>query len=77
MPNSYRPMMEFATEAPVGNAMRYPTYDEADKSASDLFNRWTVPTGYHVDESDDPPNYQYIDGANKRITIAVVDHPAA
>ena len=60
-------MMEFATESPVGNTMRYPTHAEANQSASDLFSRWTIPIGYHVDESDDPPNYHYINGVNKAI----------
>ena len=67
MSNSYRPMMEFSTEAPVGNAMRYPTHEEADKSASYLFGRWTVPIGYHVDESEDAPNYRWVNGQNERI----------
>ena len=64
---SYRPMMEFATEEPVGNSLRFATYDEAMASASAMFTRWTVPTGFHVDESDDPVNYQWVDGANKMV----------
>lgn len=56
---SYRPMMEFGDQDPVGNALRFETYAEAEAAAKNLFMRWTVPSGWHVDESDDPVNYRW------------------
>ena len=64
---SYRPMMEFSTEEPVGNSLRFATHDEAMASASDLFTRWTVPTGFHVVKSDDPVNYRRVNGVDEMI----------
>lgn len=56
---SYQPMMEFSNQPPVGNALRFATEEEAMASAENLFSRWTVPTGYHAKQSDDPVNYRW------------------
>lgn len=59
---SFRPMFELPGEAePCGNAQRFATYEEAEKSAASRFAVWTMPTGYTVHESDDPVNYKWDD----------------
>lgn len=56
---SYRPMFEFIGQPPAGNAQRFSTEDEARESAAARFRVWTMPTGYHVEESADPVNYRW------------------
>jgi len=46
----------------AGNALRFATHEEASANACDLFRRWTLPSDYRVDESDDPVNYRWVDG---------------
>ena len=64
---SYRPMFKFHLQNDVGNAQRFATREEAEKSAAARFAVWTAPIGYRIEESDDPVNYQWVDGANKMI----------
>ena len=59
MSRSYRPMMEFGPHESCGNAQRFATHAEAESSARARFSRWTQPSGYHVAESDDEPNYRW------------------
>lgn len=70
MPTSYRPMVLVQGQW-AGNALRFATFQEASENACDLFSRWTLPTDYRVDESDDPVNYRWVDGrlhpAGKRL----------
>jgi len=42
-----------------GNALRFATKDEAERSAKDLMQRWLAVTEWSVEESDDPVNYTY------------------
>jgi hypothetical protein len=58
---SYKPGFTFKTEGPLFNAQRFATREEAQKSAASRFARWTTPTGYLVEESDDPVNYRWDD----------------
>jgi hypothetical protein len=46
----------------VGNALRFATRKEAEANVHDLSMRWTLVRDTRVVESDDPVNYQYIDG---------------
>lgn len=39
------------------NAIRLPTETEAIAYASNLFDRWTMPTDKRAVPSEDPPNY--------------------
>lgn len=59
MTKSYAPMFTFISGESKGNAQRFATYSEAQESAKHRFSRWTMPTGYHVMETDDPPNYRF------------------
>ena len=58
-PLSFAPMFEFPGGEVQGNAQRFATRMEAEKSAAARFASWTMPTGYHVVESFDPINYRY------------------
>ncbi len=59
---SYKSMMKITATETAGNALRFATRAEAEGYALNLFSRWTVPTGYSVEESADPVNYKYVDG---------------
>jgi hypothetical protein len=61
MPTSYKPGFVFRTEPPVFNGQRFATREEALRSAEMHFMRWTLPTGFIVEESDDPVNYCWDD----------------
>lgn len=43
----------------TGNAMRFATQAEAERSASDLAARWFLVREWRVVESKDPVNYTY------------------
>lgn len=58
-PMSFRPMFEFSSGEVAGNAQRFATFDEANRSAMDHFSRWMMPTGFFVEESADPVNYRW------------------
>jgi hypothetical protein len=59
---SYKPIFIFASGERCGNGQRFATATEARLSAAARFQRWTMPTGYDVEESDDPVNYKYDNG---------------
>jgi hypothetical protein len=57
---SYRPMFIFQNgRERAGNAQRFATHDEAEKSAYSRLGRWTLPEGFEIEESDDPVNYRW------------------
>ena len=62
-PKSFAPMFEFASGEVYGNAQRFATREEAENSARARFMVWTMPTGYHVEPSDDAPSYRWDDSA--------------
>ena len=64
---SYRPMVSTGGEF-AGNALRFATAEEAERSAHDLAMRWTLVVDYRVDESDDPVNYCIVDGRVVAVT---------
>jgi len=45
-----------------GNALRFPTHEEAEANVRDLFGRWMAVKETRVVESDDEPNYRWMDG---------------
>lgn len=45
-----------------GNALRFATKEEAQKSVADLMMRWSSVNETRVVESDDPVNYAWVDG---------------
>lgn len=63
---SFRPMMKCQGEW-CGNDLRFSTRDEAERSAKDLYSRWTVPSEWRVDESPDPVNYERREGRDVRL----------
>jgi hypothetical protein len=64
---SYAPMFRFGDYEICGNAERFATASEAEESARERFSRWTMPTGYFVQESADPVNYKWTADGAKRI----------
>ena len=46
----------------TGNGLRFETKAEAEANVRDLSWRWTAVRETRVVESDDPPNYRYVDG---------------
>jgi hypothetical protein len=58
---SYKPGFTFSTEPPCFNAQRFATHAEAEASARSRFANWTTPTGWFVEESDEPVNYRWDD----------------
>jgi hypothetical protein len=63
MPKSYAPQVIADNSGQwVGNALRFATWEEAEKNVFDLSMRWTLVRETRVVESDDPVNYRYIDG---------------
>jgi hypothetical protein len=53
-----------------GNALRFATHDEAEANVRDLAMRWFAVRETRVVESDDEPNYQWIDGGLRLIVKA-------
>ncbi len=56
---SYKIFFEFQNDPPATNAQAFATRSEAESSAMNRFMRWTMPTGYHIKESDEPVNYRW------------------
>ena len=50
-----------------GNALRFPTKEEAEANALDLSYRWILVSQWRATESDDEPNYRLVDGATVEI----------
>jgi hypothetical protein len=59
---SYKIMFEFSGQPDAGNAQRFATENEARESALNRFMRWTMPTGFHIEESEDSVNYAWVAG---------------
>ena len=59
---SYKIMFEFSGQPDAGNAQRFETENEARESALNRFMVWTMPTGFHIEESDEPVNYKWVSG---------------
>jgi len=58
---SYRPMVQVNGKW-AGNDLRFATREEAEASAWNLLQRWTLCEDSRADESDDPVNYAWRDG---------------
>ena len=56
---SWKPYFEFPDGEWATNATAFATKEEAWQSASDRFQRWTMPTGFDARESDEEVNYIY------------------
>jgi len=61
MPKSYAPeVIADSTGKFVGNALRFPTQEEAAQNVFDLSMRWFAVRETRVVESEDEPNYRYV-----------------
>jgi hypothetical protein len=57
---SYKPQV-FVEGKWSSNALVFATKEEAEQNARDLLMRWWVPTDSRAIESEETPNYSYID----------------
>ncbi len=58
------------------NNVAFPTKEEADQAAQDKFQSWMMATGVRTVESDDEPNYNYVDGRLKAIAAKPAEEPS-
>tara|TARA_R110001592_G_scaffold13329_2_gene61399 strand:+ start:4890 stop:5099 length:210 start_codon:yes stop_codon:yes gene_type:complete len=58
---SYAPMFCFGDYETQGNAERYATEAEAERSARERFAVWTMPTDWFIKETMDEVTYCYTD----------------
>lgn len=73
MSKSYAPEVRTGTDPRFyGNALRFPTQQEALDNVRDLFGRWTSCTEYRVVPCDDEPNYRWENNALVRIEAGEV-----
>lgn len=66
---SWKPQV-FVENKWAGNALVFATKEEAENNARDLLMRWFVPTDSRAIESEDPVNYQYVNGNLVRLESA-------
>jgi hypothetical protein len=68
---SYRPEVQADdTGKWYPNGLRFATREEAEARAKDLVSRWTLAFAWRATESEEEPNYSYIDGELKPILPA-------
>jgi hypothetical protein len=68
---SFRPMFHFDGGEVTGNSLYFATRAEAEASAYDKFQVWTLPHDWSVMETNDPVSHAYIDGR-----VFPIDNPA-
>ena len=54
---NYRPIFYIGPSEIVRNGQVFATHNEAFASAKALFNSWTQPTDFGVEQTDDPVTY--------------------
>ena len=52
----------FGDEKFYQNGVTFSTHDEAEKAGRAKYNAWTMADAYRVVESDETPNYRWVDG---------------
>jgi len=73
MPRSYKPEIKVYRDPTFyQNSLAFATHEEAHRNAEDKFIVWTQAEAFRVAESDEEPNYTYVDGVLKAIPITVV-----
>jgi hypothetical protein len=66
--NSYAPeVIADSTGNWTGNGLRFATREEAQANVSELYSRRTSVRETRVVESNDPPNYRWVDGRLEKI----------
>lgn len=53
------------------NGLAFATKEEAELSAQDTFSRWMLATHWRAVESEDPVNYQIVDGVMSAVAPGV------
>lgn len=65
---SYKAYFEFSSnEEPKTNALVFESNEQTNAYARDLMTRWMMPTGFQIRESEETPNYVFIDNNLTRI----------
>ena len=54
------------------NGLAFATKDEAELSAQDTYGRWLLATHWRAVESDQPVNYEIVDGVMSAVGVAGV-----
>lgn len=68
MPNSYAPeVIADSSGKWCGNALRFATREEAEQNVASLAWSWTSVRDTRVVESDDAPNYRWLNGEPQAI----------
>ena len=52
------------------NGLAFATKEEAELSAKDTYGRWLLATHWRAVESDQPVNYQIVDGVMSAVELA-------
>ncbi len=69
MANSFAPeVIADSSGKWAGNALRFPTREEAEANVKNLKQRWMLVTDTRVVESEDEPNYRWVDGQLVAVT---------
>ena len=68
---SFKPEVQTGNDPKFyGNSLAFATREEAEQSACDLFNRWTLCVDHRAVESDEPVNCSLVDGVMSYIAVA-------
>jgi hypothetical protein len=74
MPKSWKPVVQVGdggdTEKWSENGLRFATREEAADNARDLMRRWMLVLRCDAHESDDEPNYRWVDGKLEALPTA-------
>ena len=64
---NYRPIWTISDTEVGRNAQVFATVAEAEESAKDRFNVWTMPIGFGVETTEDEVTYERIEGVDHRL----------
>lgn len=71
MTKSWKPEVKTAGDDKwYGNSLAFATRKEAEWSAKELFERWTLATDHRAVESDEPVNAEIVDGVFRMLEVA-------
>jgi hypothetical protein len=76
-PRSWKPEVKTKSDPWTGNALRFPTKEEAEANVENLMMRWLAVTETRVVESDDEPNYKWVNGRLEAIEKPVTEEKPA
>ena len=71
---SYKPEVKTAGDDKwYGNSLAFATRKEAEWSAKELFERWTLTTDHRAVESDEPVNYRICFDSYEMFPVAAIE----